>query len=85
MSNTNQAVFTVDAQEANKFAQVWTYKGLAVPIGPEHCQFATDFANTVLRNFLLMVEARTRAAARPAPLIEGVTLAEPIELIEEVQ
>jgi hypothetical protein len=44
--------FTVSALEAQKFSQVWTQRGLAVPLAPEHLQFATDFANVVLNNFI---------------------------------
>lgn len=70
MNNALQAVFTVDAKEAGRFAQMWTYNGLAVPVGPEHLQFATDFANIALKNFLLMVQNRTRAATTPVQTIE---------------
>lgn len=70
MQTTRTAVFTVNAKEADKFAQVWTYNGLAVPIGPEYLQFATDFANIVIKNFLLMVQERTRATTKPVQTID---------------
>ena len=73
------AQFTVVPQEAVKFAKVWTYKGLSIPIGDEHCQFATDFANIVLRNFIVMCKqravqaaaAQTQAQASASLIVEG--------------
>lgn len=45
------------------FAKVWTHKGLAIFLDDVHKQFAVDFANVMLRNF---IEQQARAAAEAA-------------------
>lgn len=57
---------TVLPAEAERFAQVWRYNGVAVMLDKAHCQFATDFANTVLRSFLQMMQAQAMAALKQA-------------------
>lgn len=51
----------VSLAEAKKFSQVWNSNGVAVIIDEPALQFATDFANVVLRSFV--VEQYVRAAA----------------------
>lgn len=66
---------TVLPAEAEKFAQVWRYNGVAVMLDKTHCQFATDFANTVLRSFMQMMQAQAIAALKAAqaqkPIVTG--------------
>lgn len=59
-------VFKVSTEEARQFSQVWTYKGLVVPLQETHTQFAADFANVVLRNFIEQCQ-QTAQAAKSAP------------------
>lgn len=70
--------FKVELVEAQKFQKIWTQRGLAVLLPPEASQFATDFANVVLNNFIGMCQAQaTQAAAKaaeaqtPKIIIEG--------------
>lgn len=52
----------VSINDAKGFSQVWNVKGVAIPLQDVHLQFATDFANVVLRNFIQ--QANAQAAAR---------------------
>ena len=52
----------VSLQDAKKFAQVWTHKGVAIVQTDAHLQFAADFANIALRSFI--EEAQRQAIAR---------------------
>lgn len=72
------AVFKVDVVEAQKFQTVWTQNGLAVVLPPAASQFAADFANIVLRNFIAMCQRQAKdaqAKMQPVPpkalIIEG--------------
>jgi hypothetical protein len=56
-----QATFKVQLQDAQNFQTVWTHKGLALPLPPEAAQFATDFANIVLRNFIELMQQQAKA------------------------
>jgi len=47
------------------FAKVWTHKGLAIFLDDVHKQFALDFANICLNNFL---QQQSVAAAKAAEL-----------------
>lgn len=49
--------------EAKNFGKVWTHKGIAIFMDDTHYQFAADFANIVLKNF---VEQAQRAAVEAA-------------------
>lgn len=57
------ANFQVDISEAKKFQTIWTFNGVAIPLPPEAAVFAKDFANVVLRNFILMCQQQARDAA----------------------
>jgi hypothetical protein len=70
--------FKVELVEAQKFQKIWTQRGLAVLLPPEASQFATDFANVVLNNFIGMCQAQATQAAvkaaeaqKPRIIIEG--------------
>ena len=57
------ANFMVDVTEAKKFQAVWNFNGVALPLPPEAAHFAKDFANVVLRNFILMCQQQAKDAA----------------------
>ena len=46
------------------FSKQWTHNGLAIVLNDVHIQFATDFANIVLRNFVLQCAAQADAAIK---------------------
>lgn len=58
--------FRVTTDEAKKFASVWNYKGLAMPLDDVHHEYAKDFANVVLRSFVEQMIAQTKAAKEKA-------------------
>jgi hypothetical protein len=70
------ASFAVSVEEAQKFQNIWTKNGLAIPMPPEAAHFAKDFANIVLKNFIDMCQKQSQEAAKlqhPKQLIiEGV-------------
>lgn len=68
--------YKVQRQEAANFAKVWNHKGVALVIQDAHIEFATDFANVVLRNFIQMCQQQVTNAnsAKPEPkklIVEG--------------
>lgn len=58
---TQALVPQVAVEETKRFASQWTYKGLAVPMDDVHVQFATDFANVVLLNFIQVCQQQVAA------------------------
>lgn len=60
------SVFSVPVSDAQAFAKVWTYKGLATPLSEVHVQFASDYANIVLKNFVQQMQAQAQAAKKKA-------------------
>lgn len=68
--------FKVNLEEAIKFSKIWTHKGVYIPLSDADCQFATDFSNVVLRNFIQMCQEQAQQEAelnKPKKLIiEGV-------------
>ena len=58
--------FKVGLEDAQGFSKVWNYKGLAMPLDEVHCEFAKDFANIVLRNFVEQMMANAKAAKAKA-------------------
>jgi hypothetical protein len=58
--------FKVMLADAENFSKVWKYNGISLPISSEYCQFATDYANVVLSNFIAMCQEQARAAANVA-------------------
>jgi len=57
------ANFQVDISDAKKFQTIWTFNGVSLPLPPEASFFARDFANVVLKNFILMCQQQARDAA----------------------
>lgn len=72
------SVFQVQRVEAQKFAQVWNKGGISMIIPDVALDFATDFANVVLNNFIAMCQANAKAeqvaneAAKPKIIMEGI-------------
>ncbi len=59
--------FKVERVEVEKFAQVWNKGGVHIILSPEAIDFAKDFSNVVLNNFIGMCQAQaTQAAAKAA-------------------
>ncbi len=56
-------MFKVEFKDADAFAKVWTHKGIVVPMQEPHVQFACDYANIVLKNFIQMI-AQQQAAKK---------------------
>ena len=70
--------FKVERVEAEKFSKVWNKGGISIILTPEAIDFATDFSNVVLNNFIQVCQqqvkdAQKAAAAEPKKLIiEGL-------------
>jgi hypothetical protein len=64
----------VDTNQVREFGKVWNHKGVAIILNDLHIEFARDFANVVLRNFVQQVAMQQMAAKAAAPKIiaEGV-------------
>ena len=58
----------IDRKQVEGFAKVWTYKGVALCLNDAHIQFASDFANVMLRSFVQQV-AQAQKPPAPAPTI----------------
>lgn len=74
-----QVAFKVQRVEAEKFSKIWNKGGISIILTPEAVDFATDFANVVLNNFIMMCQAQaTQAAAKaaeaqkPKIILEGI-------------
>lgn len=52
----------VPREEAQRFSQVWRSNGIAIPLDDVHINFATDFANICLRNFVVQCQQQIAAA-----------------------
>ena len=71
-----QVAFRVQPEETKNFASVYKVHGIYIPFGPEHIQFATDWANIVLNNFIeqcqqmigMAMPAAPEAQVMPAPV-----------------
>jgi hypothetical protein len=58
--------FKVDRREAEQFAKLWTRNGIVIPLNAFSIDYATDFANVVLSNFIIMCEQKALEAKRAA-------------------
>jgi hypothetical protein len=70
-----QPQFKVNKSEADAFAKVWNYKGIAIHLDDASIQFATDFSNVVLRNFIGMCQAQAELEAKQKSnkiIVEGL-------------
>lgn len=64
--------FKVKLEDAVSFSKVWNYKGISVPLDEVHCQFASDYANIVIRSFIeftLQQAAAKKAELEAKPLV----------------
>jgi hypothetical protein len=72
------SIFQVQRIEAQKFAQVWNKGGISMILPDVAIDFATDFSNVVLNNFIQMCQANAQAqvaaneAAKPKIIMEGI-------------
>lgn len=57
-----QTNFKVNKIEAEAFAKVWNRGGITILLDDNSVQFATDFANVVLRNFIEMCQKQIQQA-----------------------
>jgi hypothetical protein len=68
-----QANFTITLDQTMDFAEHWTSQGMFVPLGPVEIQFATDWANIVLVNFIQQAQTAAKALkARDAVETTGI-------------
>jgi hypothetical protein len=59
----------ISAAEAKNFGKVWTHKGIVIFMDDTHYQFAADFANIVLRNFIQQAQAQAVEAAKQKQIV----------------
>jgi hypothetical protein len=66
--------FQVQRSETEKFSKVWNKGGVTILLTPEAIDFATYWANIVLRNFIQMCqEDAKKQVPKPKQIImEGV-------------
>lgn len=58
--------FSVQLTDATNFSKVWNYKGVEILLEVPHCQFATDYANIVLKSFVDQMVAKAQLAKQQA-------------------
>ena len=76
----NIQIPNVPVADTAAFAKVWTYHGVVIPMQDAHIQFTNDYANLVLKNFIVQATmANLQRAAQQAEqqkpkqlIIEGV-------------
>jgi hypothetical protein len=56
----------VDRKSVEGFAKIWNHNGVALLLNDAHIDFARDFANVTLRNFVQQVAQQQMAAAQAA-------------------
>ena len=56
----------VDRKSVEGFAKIWNHNGVALLLNDAHIDFARDFANVTLRNFVTMVAQQQMAASKAA-------------------
>jgi hypothetical protein len=68
--------FKVERVEAEKFSKVWNKGGISIILTPEAIDFATDFSNVVLNNFIQVCQQQVKDAQKAAEpkklIIEGL-------------
>lgn len=62
----------ITKEETQKFAAAWRNNGLFVSISDLYIQFATDYANVVLRSFVEQCQAQVAAAIKAQQTAQGV-------------
>jgi len=61
----------VDTNQVKGFAKVWTHKGVAILLSDLHIEFARDFANVMLRNFVMQVAQQQMVAKATPKIVEA--------------
>lgn len=61
----------VTLNDAINYSKVWTHNGIAIALTQSDCQFATDFANIVLKNFVLQCAAQVEAQVQRQATVTG--------------
>ena len=57
---------SVPVTETEKFSKEWTYNGIAITLDKPALQFATDWANVLLRQYAIgLQQALNQQAAQP--------------------
>lgn len=56
----------VTYKDTEGFSKVWNHKGIVIPMQEPHIQFATDYANVVLNNYIQMCIQYAAAAKKKA-------------------
>ena len=66
--------FQVQRVETENFSKVWNKSGITILLSPESIDFATDFANVVLRNFIQMCQddAKKQLNKPKQLIVEGI-------------
>ena len=68
--------FKVERIEAEKFSKIWNKGGISIILSPEAIDFATDFSNVVLNNFIQVCQEQVKVAQKAAEpkklIIEGL-------------
>ena len=59
----------VTSNDVKNFSRVWKYKGLSMVLTDMHIQFATDFVNLSLRQFVQGVAQQQAAKAAAAKIV----------------
>lgn len=59
----------VSKADVTKFSKVWTHKGIAIFLDDVHIQFATDFANIMLKNLFAQMAVQAREDAKPKVIL----------------
>lgn len=72
-------MYKIERTETAKFSHVWNKNGVQIILTPEAIDFATDWANVVLNNFIAMCQMQAQQAAeqakesnKPKIIVEGV-------------
>ena len=53
-------MYKVERVETENFARVWNKGGISIILTPEAIDFATDFSNVVLHNFINMCQEKVK-------------------------
>lgn len=72
----------VDPNDVKKFAQAWDLNGIKMILDSTSLQFATDFANVVLRSYVLNLKEQAAAAIK-AKQLAATTPAAPTAATEK--
>lgn len=72
-------MYKVERKEAESFSKVWNKNGITILLTPEAVDFATDFSNVVLNNFIalcqqeaLKAQAKAAESMKPKIIVEGI-------------